>query len=75
MQQRGAAVIKARKQSSSLSAASAACDHMRDWILGTPKVPDLCILLILPGSNTLNFAVRWKRFCSAGYVGVHGRVL
>lgn len=38
VQQRGAAVIKARKQSSSLSAASAACDHMRDWILGTPKV-------------------------------------
>uniref|UniRef100_A0A0D9ZNX7 Malate dehydrogenase n=1 Tax=Oryza glumipatula TaxID=40148 RepID=A0A0D9ZNX7_9ORYZ len=37
VQQRGAAVIKARKQSSSLSAASAACDHMRDWILGTPK--------------------------------------
>lgn len=37
VQQRGAAVIKARKQSSSLSAASAACDHIRDWILGTPK--------------------------------------
>ncbi|PWZ40914.1 Malate dehydrogenase, cytoplasmic [Zea mays] len=37
VQQRGEAVIKARKQSSSLSAASAACDHMRDWILGTPK--------------------------------------
>ncbi|KAM0925701.1 hypothetical protein ACQ4PT_004028 [Festuca glaucescens] len=37
VQQRGAAVIKARKQSSSLSAASAACDHVRDWILGTPK--------------------------------------
>jgi malate dehydrogenase len=44
VQQRGAAVIKARKQSSSLSAASAACDHMRDWILGTPKVRDLLIL-------------------------------
>jgi malate dehydrogenase len=41
VQQRGAAVIKARKQSSSLSAANAACDHMRDWILGTPKVRDL----------------------------------
>ncbi|TVU01406.1 hypothetical protein EJB05_53119 [Eragrostis curvula] len=37
VQQRGAAVIKARKQSSSLSAASSACDHMRDWVLGTPK--------------------------------------
>lgn len=41
MQQRGEAVIKARKQSSSLSAASAACDHMRDWILGTQKVQDM----------------------------------
>lgn len=41
VQQRGEAVIKARKQSSSLSAASAACDHMRDWILGTPKVQDM----------------------------------
>ena len=38
VQQRGAAIIKARKASSALSAASAACDHMRDWILGTPKV-------------------------------------
>lgn len=38
VQQRGAAIIKARKQSSALSAASAACDHIRDWVLGTPKV-------------------------------------
>ncbi|KAJ6335049.1 hypothetical protein OIU78_011810 [Salix suchowensis] len=37
VQQRGAAIIKARKQSSALSAASAACDHIRDWVLGTPK--------------------------------------
>ncbi|KAK2967122.1 hypothetical protein RJ640_020530, partial [Escallonia rubra] len=37
MQQRGAAIIKARKQSSALSAASSACDHIRDWVIGTPK--------------------------------------
>ncbi|KAK4592872.1 hypothetical protein RGQ29_017145 [Quercus rubra] len=37
VQQRGAAIIKARKASSALSAASAACDHMCDWVLGTPK--------------------------------------
>uniref|UniRef100_A0A7N1A3Q3 Malate dehydrogenase n=1 Tax=Kalanchoe fedtschenkoi TaxID=63787 RepID=A0A7N1A3Q3_KALFE len=37
VQQRGAAIIKARKLSSALSAASAACDHMRDWVLGTRK--------------------------------------
>ncbi|CAN4091121.1 unnamed protein product [Withania somnifera] len=37
VQQRGAAIIKARKLSSALSAASSACDHIRDWILGTPE--------------------------------------
>ncbi|KAL5571632.1 hypothetical protein UlMin_021229 [Ulmus minor] len=37
VQQRGAAIIKARKQSSALSAASSACDHIRNWVLGTPK--------------------------------------
>ncbi|XVF79816.1 hypothetical protein PTKIN_Ptkin15bG0020200 [Pterospermum kingtungense] len=37
VQQRGAAIIKARKLSSALSAACAACDHIRDWLLGTPK--------------------------------------
>jgi len=36
VQQRGAAIIKARGQSSAASAASAAIDHMRDWTLGTP---------------------------------------
>ncbi len=37
VQQRGAAVIKARGASSAASAASAALDHMRDWIAGTPR--------------------------------------
>ncbi len=36
IQQRGAAVIKARGSSSAASAASAAIDHMHDWALGTP---------------------------------------
>ena len=35
IQQRGAAVIKARGASSAASAASAAIDHMHDWALGT----------------------------------------
>ena len=35
VQQRGAAIIKARGASSAASAASAALDHMRDWVLGT----------------------------------------
>ena len=36
MQQRGAAIIKARGASSAASAANAAVDHVRDWVLGTP---------------------------------------
>jgi len=35
VQQRGAAIIKARGASSAASAASAAIDHMRDWVQGT----------------------------------------
>jgi malate dehydrogenase len=37
VQQRGAAIIKARGASSAASAASAAIDHVRDWIQGTPE--------------------------------------
>jgi len=36
VQQRGAAIIKARGLSSAASAASAAIDHVHDWALGTP---------------------------------------
>jgi malate dehydrogenase len=35
VQKRGAAVIAARKLSSAMSAAKAACDHMKDWWNGT----------------------------------------
>ena len=37
VQQRGAAIIKARGASSAASAASSAVDHMRDWALGTAE--------------------------------------
>ncbi len=37
VQQRGAAIIKARGASSAASAASAAIDHIRDWVMGTPE--------------------------------------
>jgi malate dehydrogenase len=36
VQQRGAAIIKARGVSSAASAAAAALDHIHDWMLGTP---------------------------------------
>jgi malate dehydrogenase len=38
VQQRGAAIIKARGASSAASAASAAIDHIRDWTLGSDAV-------------------------------------
>lgn len=53
VQQRGAAILKARKLSSALSAASAACDHMRDWILGTPKVSSFLSQTLLDNSQTI----------------------
>src|SRR5699024_1157424 len=34
---RGAAIIQARGASSAASAANAAIDHVRDWVLGTPE--------------------------------------
>jgi len=37
VQKRGTAVIEARGASSAASAANAAVDHMRDWVLGTPE--------------------------------------
>jgi malate dehydrogenase len=37
IQKRGAEIIKRRKLSSAMSAAKAACDHMRDWFSGTPE--------------------------------------
>ncbi|ACR13034.1 malate dehydrogenase [Teredinibacter turnerae T7901] len=37
VQQRGAAIIKARGASSAASAANAAIFHMRDWALGSPE--------------------------------------
>jgi malate dehydrogenase len=37
VQQRGSAIIKARGASSAASAANAAIDQMRSWVLGTPE--------------------------------------
>ena len=41
VQNRGAAVIKARKLSSAVSAAKAISDHVHSWFLGTPEA---CVL-------------------------------
>jgi malate dehydrogenase len=46
VQQRGAAIIKARGSSSAASAASAALDHMRDWACGSAK-DDWCSMAVI----------------------------
>lgn len=43
VQQRGAAIIKARGLSSAASAANAAIEHMRDWALGTDGIVSMAV--------------------------------
>jgi len=50
VQQRGAAIIKARGASSAASAASAAIDHMHDWTLGA--TPDDWISMAIPADGS-----------------------
>jgi malate dehydrogenase len=54
VQQRGAAIIKARGASSAASAASAAIDHMRDWALGTPD--DDWVSMAIPADGSYGIA-------------------
>ncbi len=75
VQKRGAAIIKARGASSAASAASAAIDNMRDWILGSPAndwvsmaVPSDGSYGIAPGV-VYSFPVTCK---NAGYQIVQG---
>jgi malate dehydrogenase len=50
VQQRGAAIIEARGASSAASAANAACDHVRDWVLGTPSDDWVSMAVLSDGS-------------------------
>jgi malate dehydrogenase len=47
---RGAAIIQARGASSAASAANAAVDHMRDWVLGTPDGDWVSMSVVSDGS-------------------------
>jgi malate dehydrogenase len=47
---RGAAIIKARGASSAASAASAAIDHVRDWVQGTPEGDWVSMAVVSDGS-------------------------
>ena len=50
VQQRGAAIIEARGASSAASAANAAIDHIRDWVLGTPEGDWVSMAVPSPGA-------------------------
>ena len=47
---RGAAIIEARGASSAASAANAAIDHVRDWVLGTPADTWVSVGMVSDGS-------------------------
>lgn len=54
VQQRGAAIIKARGASSAASAAAAAIDHMYSWTLGTPD--DDWVSMAIPSDGSYGIA-------------------
>ncbi|MDP7517140.1 MAG: malate dehydrogenase [Arenicellales bacterium] len=54
VQQRGAAIIKARGASSAASAASAAVDHVRTWVHGTPENDWVSMAIPSDGSYGIN---------------------
>lgn len=50
VQKRGAAIIEARKLSSAMSAAKAAVDHVRNWVLGTQEGEWVSMAVLSDGS-------------------------
>mmetsp|Transcript_27308 Transcript_27308/g.73817 ORF Transcript_27308/g.73817 Transcript_27308/m.73817 type:complete len:364 (+) Transcript_27308:117-1208(+) len=68
VQQRGAAILKARGLSSALSAASSVCDHVRDWMLGTPKGTWVSMGVVSDGSYgiTPGLVFSYPVRCSGG---------
>jgi len=68
VQQRGAAIIKARGASSAASAASAAIDHMHDWALGTADGDWVSMAIPADGSYGIaeGIVYSYPVRCSAG---------
>ena len=68
VQQRGAAIIKARGASSAASAASAAIDHMHDWVLGTPEEDWVSMAIPADGSYGIEPGIIYSHpvRCSSG---------
>lgn len=68
VQQRGAEIIKARGASSAASAASAAIDHIRDWIRGTPSDDWVSMAIPADGSYGISEGIIYSFpvTCAAG---------
>jgi malate dehydrogenase len=63
VQQRGAAIIKARGASSAASAASAAIDHVRSWVLGTPEGDWVSMSVPADGSYGIDSGIIYSYPC------------
>ena len=63
VQQRGAAIIKARGASSAASAASAALDHMRSWALGTAEGDWVSMAVPAEGSYGIDAGIIYSFPC------------
>ena len=63
VQQRGAAIIKARGASSAASAASSVIDHMRDWALGTAEGDWVSMAVPADGSYGIGEGVIYSYPC------------
>jgi malate dehydrogenase len=75
VQQRGAAIIKARGASSAASAASAAIDHIHDWVMGTPADDWVSMAVPADGSYGISEGVVYSfpvRCSGGGYEIVQG---
>ncbi|KCV73459.1 malate dehydrogenase [Fonticula alba] len=55
VQQRGAAILAARKLSSAMSAAKAVADHMRDWWMGSEREGEL-VSMAVPSDGSYGIA-------------------
>jgi malate dehydrogenase len=75
VQKRGAAIIEARGASSAASAANAAVDHVRDWVLGTPDGDWVSMAIPSDGTYGVNEGIfsGYPCTCSGGeYTVVEG---
>ena len=72
VQQRGAAIIKARGASSAASAASAAVDHVRTWVQGTPENDWVSMAIPSDGSYGISDGLIYSYpvTCSGGHYDI-----